>query len=592
MEDQVPLQSSKVEVAKQENPMNAEPVQKLVVQESSVPNSNIAQVDPITEPSTVSTPVVVPNQAAVQNTSQPIKTEESAKIVPIPEPVAVASIPQAIDGTDATQNVPNGLILGQDEIQSQRPAPVTQNEVRDIVDSNQQNNSSEHNVVVNQNSLNLSTNSTANNVDNKNVFHSEPNYSDEPKLNEDNYDHSDRDHLKLFVGGLYYQSENDIEDYFAQFGQIVSFQLLRHKQTGRSRGFAFVTMNDPTGSVKEQLLSRHNEIKGNYVDVKLAEDGKTRQNVEQNSSKVFVGGIEGSVTTEELKNFFRNYGAVKEAVVLKNINTNVSRGFGFVTFEDKDLADKLVAENNCIIKGKRMDIKWAEPKDSASQRNNRDNYHMGGGRHHYNDDYYHRMPQHIDPPVATIAPYAPPPIPKPSYNEPYYHDNRSVPPYQNRMHNTSSRNSISFSQDSYYNPPQATHHSHHYKPQHQHHHQQQQQTYHHHDHHQSNNNYKQNYHHQGKNDYNRPHNSNNYNSSYNYNVQKEQRYSSNSYVFDPSFYDFSGFKSSSLGYDCDMNYHVQYSGNSYGQEYKQYDQGVGRQHGSDYGHSKSRYRPY
>lgn len=226
-------------------------------------------------------------------------------------------------------------------------------------------------------------------------------------------------------------------------------------------------------------MSRRNEINGKYVDIKRAEDNKTREKVEKSSCKVFVGGIEGSVTTEELKDFFQNYGDVKEAVVLRNINTNASRGFGFVTFEDKRVADSLIRENNCVLKGKRMDIKTAEPKDSNSQRqpDRRGGYggnmHRGMGhdsgyrqppvdyyqggyqrggyqpRDKYAQDYDYmpnqydhyppqtqpasrysdyNMPRQVDPaPVATIAPYAPPaatqgyksyqaPAPAPSYN--------------------------------------------------------------------------------------------------------------------------------------------------------------------------------
>lgn len=256
--------------------------------------------------------------------------------------------------------------------------------------------------------------------------------------------------LKLFVGGLYYQDENDIFQYFSKFGEIVNSQLMRHKQTGRSRGFAFVTLRDPDGSVKKAVMSRRNEIKGQYVDIKLAEDGKTREKIEMNSAKVFVGGIEGTVSTEELKDFFQNYGAVKEAVVLKNINTNVSRGFGFVTFEDKDLAEIIVRDNNCILKGKRMDVKWAEPKDSTSQKPYQPSYESRGGggyRSNYRDDYS-RMPYQppVEPPIAIMSPYAPPPSYQPS-----------APPmrmgHQSRGGYQSGHNSGGYQQNQYYQQP-------------------------------------------------------------------------------------------------------------------------------------------
>jgi RNA recognition motif-containing protein len=150
-------------------------------------------------------------------------------------------------------------------------------------------------------------------------------------------------------------------------------------------------MNDPTGIICKQLIGNHIEINGKYVDIKVAEDGKTREKVEMSSCKIFVGGIEGTVSTEELKDFFSNFGEVKEAVVLKNIQTNASRGFGFVTFEDSRIADQLIRENNCVLKGKRMDVKPAEPKENSAPRTDRGG--MRGGYDHMNDrggDMRHR----------------------------------------------------------------------------------------------------------------------------------------------------------------------------------------------------------
>jgi RNA recognition motif-containing protein len=49
---------------------------------------------------------------------------------------------------------------------------------------------------------------------------------------------------KLYVGNLSYQTtENDLQDAFAPHGTVVSVELIMDKMSGRSRGFAFVTMD-------------------------------------------------------------------------------------------------------------------------------------------------------------------------------------------------------------------------------------------------------------------------------------------------------------------------------------------------------------
>jgi cold-inducible RNA-binding protein len=48
---------------------------------------------------------------------------------------------------------------------------------------------------------------------------------------------------KLFVGNLSFQTtENDLQDAFAAFGAITETNLMMDRETGRPRGFAFVTM--------------------------------------------------------------------------------------------------------------------------------------------------------------------------------------------------------------------------------------------------------------------------------------------------------------------------------------------------------------
>jgi cold-inducible RNA-binding protein len=51
--------------------------------------------------------------------------------------------------------------------------------------------------------------------------------------------------MKLYVGNLSFETtENDLQDLFEQHGAVNEVHLMTDRMTGRSRGFAFVTMND------------------------------------------------------------------------------------------------------------------------------------------------------------------------------------------------------------------------------------------------------------------------------------------------------------------------------------------------------------
>ena len=57
--------------------------------------------------------------------------------------------------------------------------------------------------------------------------------------------------MKYFVGGILYSArEADVERYMKAFGKVVDVAIMREKNSGRSRGFAFVTFevnrNDPS----------------------------------------------------------------------------------------------------------------------------------------------------------------------------------------------------------------------------------------------------------------------------------------------------------------------------------------------------------
>ena len=58
------------------------------------------------------------------------------------------------------------------------------------------------------------------------------------------------------------------------------------------------------------------------------------------SSKLFVGGLAWATRDETLKAHFEQCGDVTDAKVIMERDTGRSRGFGFVTFADPEMAGK------------------------------------------------------------------------------------------------------------------------------------------------------------------------------------------------------------------------------------------------------------
>jgi len=81
------------------------------------------------------------------------------------------------------------------------------------------------------------------------------------------------DPCTLFAGGLPWDvQEASLQEYFAQFGTVLSVDLKLNPDTGRSRGFAFVTYDCPESAEAVLTKGRH-EIEGQKIDVKGSAHG-------------------------------------------------------------------------------------------------------------------------------------------------------------------------------------------------------------------------------------------------------------------------------------------------------------------------------
>ncbi|CRG88226.1 hypothetical protein PISL3812_05253 [Talaromyces islandicus] len=98
-------------------------------------------------------------------------------------------------------------------------------------------------------------------------------------------------------------------------------------------------------------------------------------------AKLFVGGLAWHTTDETLRQGFEKHGTIEEAIVIKDRDTNRSRGFGFVRFASEEEADNAIAAmNNQEFDGRVIRVDKAS--NSAGSRND-GGFHGRGGYNRY-----------------------------------------------------------------------------------------------------------------------------------------------------------------------------------------------------------------
>ena len=82
---------------------------------------------------------------------------------------------------------------------------------------------------------------------------------------------------KLFVGNLSFNAtENTLKDAFAAFGTVTETNLMMDRETGRPRGFGFITMSSADEAQKAIAGMNGKEMDGRALTVNVAKPREER----------------------------------------------------------------------------------------------------------------------------------------------------------------------------------------------------------------------------------------------------------------------------------------------------------------------------
>jgi RNA recognition motif-containing protein len=83
--------------------------------------------------------------------------------------------------------------------------------------------------------------------------------------------------MQIYVGNMNYRTtEEDINKLFSQYGEVESVKLINDRETGRAKGFGFVTMNDDSAAREAIEALNEKEFEGRSLRINEAKPREER----------------------------------------------------------------------------------------------------------------------------------------------------------------------------------------------------------------------------------------------------------------------------------------------------------------------------
>eukprot|EP00751_Fragilariopsis_kerguelensis_P014875 CAMPEP_0170768628 /NCGR_PEP_ID=MMETSP0733-20121128/6518_1 /TAXON_ID=186038 /ORGANISM="Fragilariopsis kerguelensis, Strain L26-C5" /LENGTH=500 /DNA_ID=CAMNT_0011110115 /DNA_START=114 /DNA_END=1616 /DNA_ORIENTATION=- len=201
------------------------------------------------------------------------------------------------------------------------------------------------------------------------------------------------DEVRLYIGGMNMNTmtKEKVAELFEAYGVVSDCHVPTDFDSGRPRGFAFVTMQAEQARVACEAIN-DTEIDGQTVRVNESQD--KNRNVGGNRSfnsvrapdvRLYVGGIPNNDTKQDiftlkdsLRELFQQYGDVSDCFLPTDYDSGRPRGFAFVTMAANDAEAACEHLDQTDFQGRTLRINESRPK-AHSRNGSGDGYGSRGG---------------------------------------------------------------------------------------------------------------------------------------------------------------------------------------------------------------------
>ncbi|KAM7541966.1 hypothetical protein Aperf_G00000002195 [Anoplocephala perfoliata] len=140
-------------------------------------------------------------------------------------------------------------------------------------------------------------------------------------------------------------TQDEIKSLFASIGEVESCKLIRDKSTSQNLGYGFV--NYVSAKDAERAITTLNGLRLQNKTIKVSLARPSSESIK--GANLYISGLPKSYTQQEMEKLFSCCGKIITSRILYDNNTGLSRGVGFIRFDQRSEAEYAIRHLNGAI---------------------------------------------------------------------------------------------------------------------------------------------------------------------------------------------------------------------------------------------------
>ncbi|XP_041359060.1 ELAV-like protein 1-B isoform X5 [Gigantopelta aegis] len=137
-------------------------------------------------------------------------------------------------------------------------------------------------------------------------------------------------------------TQDDIRSLFSSIGEVESCKLIRDKPTGQSLGYGFV--NYKRADDADKAINTLNGLRLQNKTIKVSLARPSSETIK--GANLYISGLPKSLTQLDLEKLFTSCGSIITSRILYDQITGLSKGVGFIRFDQRIEAERAIAKLN------------------------------------------------------------------------------------------------------------------------------------------------------------------------------------------------------------------------------------------------------